>query len=141
MFRLLLFIVLTVCVGCGGSSNAPVEEKKQVQVEAPKEAPKADASVAPTPAGAPPETIFFPSEYGNVTYTHQKHYERVNNDCTTCHPSLFPQSREPLNYGKARHRVAEEYQTSCAKCHGISGTAFAAERNCQKCHDMGRPKK
>lgn len=106
------------------------------------EAPKVEAAVAPAPAvaGAPPETILFPSEYGNVTFGHRKHFERVNSDCATCHPKIFPQAREPLNYGKARHRVAEEYKTSCASCHGITGTAFAAERNCQKCHDMG-PKK
>jgi c(7)-type cytochrome triheme protein len=92
---------------------------------------------AANPTGAPPETILFASEYGPVTFTHQKHFERVNSDCATCHPKIFAQAREPLNYGKARHRSAEEYGTSCAACHGIKGTAFAAERNCQKCHELG----
>ena len=141
MLRVLLFVVLAVCVGCGGSSKAPVAEKAPAKVETPVDAPKVDAAVAPTPAGAPPETILFPSEYGNVTFGHRKHFERVNSDCATCHPKIFPQAREPLNYGKARHRVAEEYKTSCASCHGITGTAFAAERNCQRCHDMGPKKK
>jgi c(7)-type cytochrome triheme protein len=71
-----------------------------------------------------------------VTFTHQQHFERVNQDCATCHPAIFPQALAALDYGKARHRVAEEYKTSCASCHGITGTAFAAERNCQRCHDM-----
>jgi c(7)-type cytochrome triheme protein len=118
-----------------------VKEEAPKAVEAPKvETPKVDAAVAPSGALVPPETILFPSEYGNVEFGHRKHFERVNNDCSTCHPKIFPQAREPLNYGKARHRSAEEYGTSCAACHGIKSTAFAAERNCQKCHDMGLPK-
>jgi c(7)-type cytochrome triheme protein len=69
-------------------------------------------------------------------FNHKTHFERVNSDCATCHPKLFPQELKPLDYGKSRHRVAEEFKTSCAGCHDISGTAFAAERNCQRCHDM-----
>lgn len=135
MCRLFLFVLLAVCIGCGGSSSEPVAEKKAVEA-----APVAKVTTpepSATPSGAPPETILFASEYGPVTFTHQKHFERVNSDCSTCHPKIFPQAREALNYGKARHRVAEEYKTSCATCHGITGTAFAAERNCQKCHEMG----
>jgi c(7)-type cytochrome triheme protein len=109
------------------------KELKSTTPVAKVEAPPA----VPAAPGTPPETILFPSEYGNVAFTHQKHFERVNSDCATCHPKIFPQAREALNYGKARHRVAEEYGTSCATCHGIKGTAFAAERNCQKCHEMG----
>jgi len=137
MFRLVLFILSVVCIGCGGSASAPVAENKLVET-----APKAEAA-APivTDPSVAPETIFFASEYGNVTFGHRKHFERVNNDCATCHPKIFPQTRETLNYGKARHRSAEEYGTSCASCHGIKGTAFAAERNCQKCHEMGLPKR
>jgi c(7)-type cytochrome triheme protein len=137
MSRLLLFTVLIVGVGCGGSS---VKEESTKAVEAPKvEAPKEAAKVeapAITDPGEAPEMITFASEYGTVEFGHKKHFERVNNDCATCHPKIFPQSREPLNYGKARHRSAEEYGTSCAACHGIKGTAFAAERNCQKCHAL-----
>jgi c(7)-type cytochrome triheme protein len=108
---------------------------------APKSEPAPVAANAEpfVPAGPPPDTILFDSEYGNVAYSHKLHYERVNGNCTTCHPAIFPQAREPLNYGKARHRVAEEYATSCATCHNVNGGAFAAERNCQKCHDMGPP--
>jgi c(7)-type cytochrome triheme protein len=116
-----------------------MEEESPRAVQTPKvEAPKVTAAVAtPSTPGVPPDTILFPSEYGNVEFGHRKHFERVNSDCSTCHPSIFPQALEPLNYGKARHRSAEEYKTSCAACHGITGTAFAAERNCQKCHAMG----
>ncbi len=135
MSRLFLFVLLVVCVGCGSSPKA---EEKGSTPETPKVAAKPVSNV--TTPGAPPETIFFPSEYGNVTFTHQKHFERVNGDCATCHPKTFPQALEPLNYGKARHRSAEEYGTSCATCHGIKGTAFAAERNCQKCHDLSTKK-
>lgn len=130
MLRALLLTVLCLCVGCGGSETKDVAAQPA--------AAKITTPVSSVNAsGGPPETIFFPSEYGNVTFTHQKHFERVNSDCATCHPAIFPQALEPLNYGKARHRAAEEYKTSCATCHGIQGTAFAAERNCQKCHEMG----
>jgi c(7)-type cytochrome triheme protein len=129
MPRALLLAVLCLCVACGGSENKDVAEAPTPKITAPV------ASV--NSSGGPPETILFPSEYGNVTFTHQKHFERVNGDCATCHPKIFPQALEALNYGKARHRAAEEYKTSCATCHGIQGTAFAAERNCQKCHEMG----
>ena len=64
-------------------------------------------------------------------------YLAIAGDCAACHAKTFPMALEPLNYGKARHRSAEEYSTSCATCHGIKATAFAAERNCQKCHDLG----
>jgi len=129
--------VCLVIAGCGNSKQA--EQAAPAKVEAPKEAAKVVTATASVPAapGAPPEFIEFASDYGKAKFTHQKHFERVNNDCSTCHPKIFPQALEPLNYGKARHRVAEEFKTSCAACHGISGTAFAAERNCQKCHEIG----
>jgi c(7)-type cytochrome triheme protein len=129
MSRVLLFVVLIACLGCGGSS--PTSEEKAA-------APAVPAKIIASPAapGEPPDTITFPSSYGTVVFTHKQHFERVNNDCATCHPKLFPQALEPLDYGKSRHRVAEEYKTSCAACHDISGAAFAAERNCQRCHDM-----
>ena len=75
---------------------------------------------------------------GNVTFTHQKHIDRVNGDCSACHPKIFAQAREPLNYGKALHRVAEANRNSCAACHAVGGTAFAADSNCPKCHQMRR---
>ncbi|MEP7352757.1 MAG: c(7)-type cytochrome triheme domain-containing protein [Acidobacteriota bacterium] len=143
-FRPSSLIVLALSlftVGCGSSSPSSTTSTTKETAPAPaKEPPPVAAAPATTPTGAPPVTILFETTYGNVTYTHQKHYERLKNDCSTCHPSIFPQAREPLNYGKARHRVAEEYQKSCAHCHNVVGTAFAAERNCQKCHAMGGEK-
>jgi c(7)-type cytochrome triheme protein len=138
MSRFVLAVVLLCLTGCG-----PAETPKQAgdavapQAEVPAP-PPVEAAPGSGPAPGPPDTIFFPSEYGNVTFTHRKHFERVNGDCAACHPKIFPMARAPLNYGKARHRSAEEYGTSCATCHGIKATAFAAERNCQKCHEMGR---
>lgn len=83
---------------------------------------------------APPETILFEAKNGNVTFTHRKHYERVKNQCDTCHPKIFPKSRAPINYKKANHRVAEATYASCATCHAVGATSFAADSNCQKCH-------
>lgn len=126
MSRLFVLSLFLVCVGCSSEPPKPYESK----------APTAKfATDAPAP-GTPPETLFFESAYGDVTYNHRLHAERVSNNCATCHPSVFPQELKALDYGRARHRAAEEAKTSCATCHGISGSAFAAERNCQKCHDL-----
>ena len=84
----------------------------------------------------PPDTIVFDNKYGKSTFTHKMHYERVKSDCTVCHNKIFPQSQAPLNYGKALHRVAEAEGTSCAFCHRVGGTAFAADSNCVKCHEV-----
>jgi c(7)-type cytochrome triheme protein len=138
MSRLSLLVAFLVCVSCSESPKPAAEEKAAPKVETPAPAAPVAAAPAETPAGSdgPPEFILFPSSYGDVKYTHRQHYERVKGVCVTCHPSVFPMAREPLTYGKARHRDAEERKISCATCHGISGTAFAAERNCQRCHDM-----
>lgn len=85
---------------------------------------------------APPDTIVFDNKYGKATFTHKQHYERVNGDCTVCHTKIFPQSRAPLNYGKAQHRVAEAEGTACAACHRVGGTSFAADSHCVKCHEV-----
>jgi|GEM_PF-561292 len=97
----------------------------------PKEAQQPVASNIP-----PPDTILFENKYGNVTFTHKMHYERVQGDCSTCHPAIFHQSREPINYGKALHRAAEASGTACAACHRVGGSAFAADSNCVKCHEV-----
>lgn len=117
-YLLALSIVLAAC--------RPPQESTQQPSPAPQ--------VPSTSAGAPPDTLLFPSKYGDVTYTHRKHYERLGGDCSMCHTKVFPQSREPLNYKKALHRAAEASRTSCAYCHAVGGTSFAADSNCIKCH-------
>jgi c(7)-type cytochrome triheme protein len=101
-------------------------------------APKTAKVEQPVPASnvPPPDTIVFDNKYGKVTFTHKMHYERVNGDCSTCHPAIFPQAREPINYGKALHRAAEATGTACAACHRVGGTSFAADSNCVKCHEV-----
>lgn len=94
------------------------------------------AAELPASDGTPPDTILIASPYGNVTFTHAKHYERLKGDCSACHPKVFPQSRAPLNYKKALHRAAEATMTSCAHCHAVGGTSFAADSNCTKCHAL-----
>ena len=84
----------------------------------------------------PPDTIVFDNKYGKSTFNHKLHYERVKGDCTVCHTKIFPQSREPINYGKALHRAAEARETACAACHRVGGTSFAADSNCVKCHEV-----
>jgi c(7)-type cytochrome triheme protein len=91
-------------------------------------------AVAASPAGPPPDTILFKASNGDVTFDHKKHYERAGGDCSVCHPKVFPEARAPLNYKKASHRASEASLTSCAYCHAVGGTAFAADSNCLKCH-------
>lgn len=127
--RSLAVLLIAVCVAGCQSSPAPQPETKAAA--APTQAPE------PQPAasdGTPPDTILIASPAGNVTFTHKKHYERVKGDCSTCHPKLFQQSLAPLNYKKALHRAAEASMTSCAACHSIGNSAFAADSNCAKCH-------
>ena len=81
-----------------------------------------------------PQKIVFESKMGNVTFDHTKHVERAKNDCATCHPKLFPQSRAPINYKAAMHRTAETAKTSCAGCHHAGGMSFETKGNCAKCH-------
>ena len=101
----------------------------------PAPAASAPAPEAPsTGALTPPDTILFEASNGNVTFDHKKHYERVGGNCSVCHPKVFQQSRAPLNYKKASHRAAEASLTSCAHCHAVGGTSFAADSNCLKCH-------
>ena len=112
----------------------------------PAPAPAASASTpsaetASTGTLPPPDTILFEASNGNVTFDHKKHYERVGGNCSVCHPKVFSQSRAPLNYKKASHRAAEASLTSCAYCHAVGGSSFAADSNCLKCHvkDYSKP--
>jgi len=119
-------LLAAVCLGgCGSKPSAEPEARA---------APEAAQPESAASDGTPPETILIASPYGNVTFTHAKHYGRVNGDCSVCHPKVFPQSRAPLNYKKALHRAAEASMTSCAHCHAVGGTSFAADSNCTRCH-------
>jgi len=84
----------------------------------------------------PPDIIVFDNKYGKSNFTHRLHYERVQGDCAVCHAKIFPQSRAPMNYGKALHRAAEANETACAACHRVGGTSFAADSHCVKCHQV-----
>jgi c(7)-type cytochrome triheme protein len=109
--------------------EAPPPEKT-----APASTPAKASETQPESTGAPPDSILFEASNGNVTFDHKKHYERVNGDCSVCHPKVFAQSRAPLNYKKASHRAAEASLTSCAHCHAVGASSFAADSNCLKCH-------
>jgi c(7)-type cytochrome triheme protein len=127
--RYFAILVTVVCLaGCQSKPSPQVESKAPEAPSAPEEQAVSD--------GTPPDTILITSPYGNVTFTHAKHFERLKGDCSACHPKVFPQSREPLNYRKAQHRAAEASMTSCAHCHAVGGTSFAADSNCTKCHAL-----
>jgi c(7)-type cytochrome triheme protein len=86
-----------------------------------------------------PDKIVFPSKSGNVTFNHTAHSQRAKEDCSACHPALFPQSRAPINYKAGMHKAAETTKTSCGGCHNPTGgplnlKAFETKGNCAKCH-------
>src|ERR1700753_2613794 len=56
----------------------------------------------------PPAKVEFTTKNGNVTFDHAKHLERAGGKCETCHPSLFPQSKAPINFKANIHKTAEE---------------------------------
>jgi len=126
MHKLAIVLAVVCLAGCQSKPTTEVESKAPATQTAPVEQTVSD--------GTPPDTILIESPYGNVTFTHAKHYGRVSGDCSVCHPKVFPQSRAPLNYKKALHRAAEASMTSCAHCHAVGGTSFAADSNCAKCH-------
>jgi c(7)-type cytochrome triheme protein len=131
--RALQIILGVVLVGGLGTTVWLMITAPTSQVAAPKSAP-VDAKPLRTDI-PPPETIVFENKYGNSTFTHKLHYERVQGNCTVCHTAIFPQSRAPINYGKALHRAAEADETACASCHRVGGTSFAADSHCVKCHE------
>lgn len=132
--RSLSIAVLTLALTLAGCQSSSTPGNKASSEEKKPALPELEAQPAGLAQGAPPDSILIRSPYGYVTFTHKKHYERVNGDCTTCHPKVFPQALQPLNYKKALHRAAEGSMTSCAYCHAVGGSAFAADSNCTKCH-------
>lgn len=111
---------------------APAHELYKAEIKTTNAPAASDAQRAST--AVPPDTILFEASNGNVTFDHKKHYERVGGDCSVCHLKVFPQSRAPLNYKKASHRASEASLTSCAHCHAVGASSFAADSNCLKCH-------
>ena len=81
-----------------------------------------------------PEQMVFEAKPGNVLFLHHKHSDREKQDCTACHPKLWPQSKAPLNYKAAVHKASEAKKESCGACHVAGGKAFASAANCKKCH-------
>lgn len=82
-----------------------------------------------------PEKLVFNTKFGNVTFLHAKHTERVNGDCKVCHDKLWPQdAKAPLNFKEGMHKPAEAKKISCAFCHVAGGKSFASMGNCNKCH-------
>jgi c(7)-type cytochrome triheme protein len=116
--------------------SSPVTKEAGPVAPQPTPATTATAKEPVAAAIPPPDTIVFENNYGRSVFTHKQHYERVNGDCSTCHPKIFPQSREPINYKKANHRAAEATGNACAACHRVGGTTFAADSNCTKCHEV-----
>jgi c(7)-type cytochrome triheme protein len=86
----------------------------------------------------PPTSLVFTTKNGNVTYDHATHLKRANNDCKTCHETLFKQdSKAPLNFKASLHKTAEADKTSCGFCHRAGGASFETKGNCAKCHVKG----
>jgi c(7)-type cytochrome triheme protein len=86
---------------------------------------------------APDKPLVFQAKTGNVAFSHTSHLKHTNNDCKTCHPTLWPEdAKAPLNFKAAMHKTAEAKKTSCAAadCHVEGGKAFVTKGNCKKCH-------
>src|SRR5579864_3132657 len=132
--QIILGVVLVL--GLAGTIWFMITSPTGSEVTAPKAAPVEPSQPQPLSNAPPPDTIVFDNKGGRSVFTHKLHYERVKGDCTVCHTKIFPQSRAPINYGKALHRAAEANETACAACHRVGGTAFAADSNCVKCHEV-----
>lgn len=135
MRALQIILGIVLVVGLAGTAWFMITTPAGEQA-APKTVPVEKAQAPLRTDIPPPDTIVFDNKYGKSTFNHKLHYERVKGDCTVCHTKIFPQSREPINYGKALHRAAEARETACAACHRVGGTSFAADSNCVKCHEV-----
>ena len=135
MRALQIILGIVLVVGLAGTAWFMITTPAGEQA-APKAAPVEKAQAPLRTDIPPPDTIVFDNKYGKSTFNHKLHYERVKGDCTVCHTKIFPQSRAPINYGKALHRAAEANETACAACHRVGGTSFAADSHCVKCHEV-----
>lgn len=95
---------------------------------------------APAKKADAPAKMVFEAKNGKVTFDHAAHSKREKEDCKICHPAPWPESaKAPLNYKGTMHKVAEEKQASCGKCHHEGGKSFAAKGNCTgKCHNNAK---
>ncbi|MDD5543103.1 MAG: cytochrome c3 family protein [Acidobacteriia bacterium] len=84
-----------------------------------------------------PDKLVFEAKTGKVTFDHAKHVAREKNNCKTCHDTLFPQKKAPLNFAAGMHKPAEAAKKSCGACHVAGGKAFPSAGNCAKCHVKG----
>ena len=86
----------------------------------------------------PTEGLVYEAKTGNVTFEHTLHLEKVDNDCTVCHESLFQQEQGNLGtFGKSMHKNAIKDNSGCASCHNPDGESFPMKKNCKKCHIKG----
>ncbi|MEI7815827.1 MAG: cytochrome c3 family protein [Desulfuromonadales bacterium] len=72
---------------------------------------------------------------GPVTFSHELHLKKYNNNCKICHNAIF-------NLKERRHfTMAEMEKTrSCGACHsGIKAFSVSSEKDCVRCH-KGAPK-
>ena len=76
----------------------------------------------------------FTAKNGNVSFNHATHVKAEKGECTACHPKLFPQKIEPINFKANMHKTAVEGKTSCGACHTPGGKSFTTTGNCTKCH-------
>jgi len=59
--RMRLFVILAACVLVCAAQKAPAPAKQNVKL--------------------PPETMVFANTYGDVTFTHKRHFDRVGGNC------------------------------------------------------------
>jgi len=70
-----------------------------------------------------------------VTFNHDVHLEKYNNNCRICHNAIF-------NLKQRRHYTMAEMEKtkSCGACHtGVKAFSVADEKSCGRCH-KGKPR-